>query len=303
MPRATAILFALLCLTPLLPPTTRAQSASPPKRVVSINLCADQYLLELADPTQILALSPFAADPALSYYAERAKPFPRIGDSAETVLTLKPDLVLASAFNNPATLAFLRRQGVSVLTLSYADGIADISAQARVIAAALGRPERGDAFAARLSAARALAASAAKVAPPLTALYIERGGYVAGGTGLMNELLEAEGITNAAVAKETKMGTAAARRALTPFSIELILTARPDFLIVADDGSAASGEGAALLRHPALVKAYPASRRLNWPVRDTVCPGPSVIGAFERLASGTAKMSELKRLQQPAPPK
>jgi iron complex transport system substrate-binding protein len=291
MSRAIATLLALLCLAPLFPLTRSAQSASIPKRVVSINLCTDQYLLELADPGQILALSPFAADPALSYYAERAKPFPRITDSAETVLTLKPDLVLASSFNNPATLTFLRRQGVSVLTLSYADGFADISAQAQVIAAALGQPARGDAFAARLNAAQALAASATRAAPPLAALYIERGGYVAGAVGLMNELLEAEGVINAAVA----MGTAA-QRPLTPFPIEAILTAHPDFLIVADDGSAASGEGAALLAHPALARAYPASKRLNWPIRDTVCPGPSVIGAFERLADGVTRMAQLRRL-------
>ena len=36
-----------------------------PKRVVSFNLCADQLVLALADPSQIAGLSPYAADPSL----------------------------------------------------------------------------------------------------------------------------------------------------------------------------------------------------------------------------------------------
>ena len=34
-----------------------------PQRVVSFNLCADQLVLALADPSQIAGLSPYAADP------------------------------------------------------------------------------------------------------------------------------------------------------------------------------------------------------------------------------------------------
>ena len=51
-------------------------AAPAPRRIVSQNLCADPLLLDLADPGQIAALSPFARDPQLSAVASRAARFP-----------------------------------------------------------------------------------------------------------------------------------------------------------------------------------------------------------------------------------
>jgi len=39
-----------------------------PQRIVSTNLCADQYLIALADKSQIAGLTLFARDPSLSFY-------------------------------------------------------------------------------------------------------------------------------------------------------------------------------------------------------------------------------------------
>ena len=44
--------------------------AAIPERVVSLNLCTDQMLVLLA-PEKVLALSPLARDPALSFVAAR----------------------------------------------------------------------------------------------------------------------------------------------------------------------------------------------------------------------------------------
>jgi iron complex transport system substrate-binding protein len=96
----------------------------------------------------------------------------------------------------------------------------------------------------------------------------------------MDDLFRAVGVSNGAI----RLGAEISSRPLALASIEAILAARPDFLIVAEDGGQGSGQGAALLRHPALLKAYPPEKRVKWPVRETVCPGPSVIDALERLA-------------------
>ena len=48
-------------------------AADAPRRIVSFNQCADQLVLALADPGQIVGLSPYAADPSLSVMAEPAK--------------------------------------------------------------------------------------------------------------------------------------------------------------------------------------------------------------------------------------
>ena len=44
-----------------------------PRRIVSLNVCADQYLIALADKGQIAALSSNALDPELSAAADKAR--------------------------------------------------------------------------------------------------------------------------------------------------------------------------------------------------------------------------------------
>ena len=53
-----------------------AAAADPPRRIVSFNVCADQLVVALADPSQIVALSPYAADPMTSVVADKARAFP-----------------------------------------------------------------------------------------------------------------------------------------------------------------------------------------------------------------------------------
>ena len=44
-------------------------------RIVSLNLCADPYLMAFADKTQIAALTHLSRDPDMSAYAEAAQAF------------------------------------------------------------------------------------------------------------------------------------------------------------------------------------------------------------------------------------
>lgn len=69
-------------------------AAEPPKRIVSFNICADQLVVALADPSQIAGLSPYATDPAVSTVAEKARAFRRVNWQAESTIPLDPDLVL-----------------------------------------------------------------------------------------------------------------------------------------------------------------------------------------------------------------
>ncbi|MGH6782919.1 MAG: ABC transporter substrate-binding protein, partial [Sphingomonadaceae bacterium] len=62
-----------------------------PQRIVSLNLCADQYLMALADPQQIAALTPFARDPDMSAGAAMARKLPVARGHAEEVLARNPD--------------------------------------------------------------------------------------------------------------------------------------------------------------------------------------------------------------------
>jgi iron complex transport system substrate-binding protein len=72
--------------------------------------------------------------------------------------------------------------------------------------------------------------------------------------------------------------------------LEAIVAARPDFILISDGSDVAEDEGSALLLHPALEKMYPPSRRILIPEDLTVCAGPMLADALDRL------VAELKRI-------
>ena len=72
-----------------------ARAAAP--AVASINLCADQLVLALADPEQILTVSWLSADPEESLFATAAARHPLNYGTAEELLRFHPDVVIAGA--------------------------------------------------------------------------------------------------------------------------------------------------------------------------------------------------------------
>ncbi len=246
-----------------------------PQRIVSINACADQYLLTLAPRGRILALSPFSRDPATSWYAGRARGIPQVNDDAESVLQLQPDLVLASRFNNALTLRLLRGQGLRVLALTHPQSFAQARRQMIRVAHALGVTARGVAMARRFDRALARAKDAARGSAVTSALYYDRGGYALGAGSLSTAMLAHIGLENAAA--ELALG------AITPVSIETVLAAQPHLLVVPEGGARETDRGAALLAHPALARLYPPERRLAFPGTSVVCPGPSLIPGLDAL--------------------
>ncbi|MEL7231178.1 MAG: ABC transporter substrate-binding protein, partial [Pseudomonadota bacterium] len=138
-------------------------SGDRPLRIVSLDYCADQYVLKLADREQILAISP-DADEAFSYMRDVAIGMPTVRPIAEDVLILKPDLVVRSYGGGPNAEAFFERAGIPVLQVGWASNIdseemGSIPSLIQHMADGLGHTERGDALVAefrnRLSALQA----------------------------------------------------------------------------------------------------------------------------------------------------
>ncbi len=126
-------------------------SARAAERVVSLNLCTDQMLVLLA-PEKIAALSPLARDPALSFVAPQAAHLPIVRASAEAVLRLHPDLILAAPYGAQTTLALLQQERIPVLRIALPQDFAGIRQATRLLAATLGVPQRGEALLAAMDA-------------------------------------------------------------------------------------------------------------------------------------------------------
>jgi iron complex transport system substrate-binding protein len=230
------------------------------ERVVSLNLCTDQMLVLLA-PTKVAGLTPLARDPSLSFVAREAAQLPIVRASAEAVLRLHPDLVLAEAYGAQTTLALLREEGLPVLTVSEPRDFAAIRAETRMLAAVLGVPGRGEAL------IRAMDAELAGLPKhdSRRALVWEPRGFTAGPGTLMDAVLHAAGFINASDGQR--------------IGLEALLRQPPDLLVVP-----ATAEYPALasemLNHPAVADI---PRRAISPAL-TICAGPFSADAAVLLA-------------------
>lgn len=161
--------------------------------MLSLDSCADQYVMGLAPRASIVGVSTRAddADSRLRHLA-RGLPMRRI--DLESALAAKPDVVVRYWGGEPRLIAALERRGIRVVTIPDASGFADVRATVRKVAAAIGQPARGEAAIARMDAQLARAAGAWKGA---RALYLTPGGVTAGSGTLVDAVLRAAGMTNA----------------------------------------------------------------------------------------------------------
>jgi iron complex transport system substrate-binding protein len=253
-----------------------ASYAAEPPRIASINLCTDQLLVTLADPAQVLGLSPYSRDPARSWDSVKAAQFPKLSGEAEDVLVLKPDVVVAGSFTKRATRELLKEKGLRVVEFDAARSLDDVKKQIRQMGDLVQHPDRAATEINRLDTAIAHAREVVS-RKPYRVLALSRRGWVSGGDSLTSSLMATAGLSNAATDFGYKLGGFA--------SLEAIVSLKPDFLLVSEAGDFAEDEGRAFMLHPALERFYPAAKRLVIPERLTVCGGPKLAEALDRLAS------------------
>lgn len=251
--------------TGLLLPCLLAACAAPPRGgggIVSINPCADAMLVRLVPPARIAAISHYSQEPlATSIPLSVARRFRTTAGTAEEVIAVAPDLVVASTFTAPATRDAFARAGLRTLYLDAPQTIAGSEAQVRHLAAAVGARAAGERM---VSEIRRAAGAAADGPHPAALLYIS--GDLANGAGtLLDELMTRAGLRNAAAA----YGLSFTGR----LPAELIVSNPPDVVIAPEGGRAAAARRALLPDTP--VAALPRSL-VN-------CGGPVIPAALARL--------------------
>jgi iron complex transport system substrate-binding protein len=268
---AIALAGGLACAAP-------TPEKKPPQRIVSINLCADQLVLALADRGQIAGLSRNAAKPDMSDEAVRAKGLRILGNSAEEILAIDPDLIIGMPARRSAAMTMLKGRDYRMLDLKSAETFDGIVTAIRATAVAVGHPERGEALIARM---RADLARLPRPGTGKVAAYYQRRGYMTGTGTLIDELIGRMGLVNLAAKLD--------KPALSQVSLEEMVAARPDYIIVESATDRVTDQGTEMLHHPAL-RGIP---RISLPQAWTVCGSPAYVQAARSMAAQIAAANQV----------
>ena len=161
-------------------------------RVLSLDQCADQFVLALSPRNRIVGLSPRARN-ADSWLAARAAGLPIHRVDSESALAARPEVVIRYWGGDPNLLADLRRRGARVVTIADATTFTGVRENIRLVAAALGEVSTGEALVRRMNAQLLASEGAWRGAP---ALYLTSGGATAGGGTLIDAIMRAAGLRN-----------------------------------------------------------------------------------------------------------
>lgn len=267
-----ASLAAAACHAPTVATEARGAAASP-RRIVSLNPCLDVILLEVADRSQITAISHYSRDRYASTIADRARDLPVTHGTTEEILALRPDLVLTGP--GQARTDALDRLGVRSAVMAVPETVADSLKQVREVAVLTGHPERGEALVRRIEAALA-AAAPTRDEKPLSALVFMPGGFASGPGTLMDEMMRRTGLRNAAVDYGLRQSMSV--------PLEQVIAHPPDILLSGEPWPGAPSWAERVMEHPALNHLASRMRREPLPERLLFCGGPVLIQTAGVLA-------------------
>lgn len=242
-----------------------------PLRVLSLDQCADQYVLALA-PDADLALSPRADDPD-AWMRDAAAGRRRVRPTLEAAIAFQPDVVVRYWGGEPRLLSRLEADGVRVLTIDDATDFDGVRADIRAVSEGLGAVDRGEALIARMNATLPVVRVGAAVERP-RALYLTAGGFTAGKGTLIDAILSAAGFANAARTPS-----------FAPVSIERMVLVPPvRFVLGFFDQARGDWRGAG--RHPVLQRLTRGRVAARLPAAALTCPGWFAADAAAMLKAG-----------------
>lgn len=276
--RRLPLAFVALCAA--FAPALAGGSGGPP-RVVSLNLCADELVLRLADQGDVASVTWLAHDPAGSNVWREAAQVGINHGLAEQVLMQEPDLVIAGLFTTRTTVAFLRRVGTPIVELGVPQTLDAVYTQIGQVAEAVGHPERGAAMVADMRDRLAKSAPYRGTWQP-RAFVLRPNGFTVGPGSLVDAILTKAGLAN--VAAEKGMAD------YGQIPLETLIMEEADILIVDADERDAPALATELLRHPALQRLGDHIEVVALPSRLWTCAGPMLIEAVERLAEAAERL-------------
>lgn len=255
-----------------------------PHHIVSLNMCADELLLRVADRRDITSITWLASESGNA--AELARGVPVNHGLAEEIIPLNPDLVLAGVYTARMAVSLIKRTGIPVVELDAPNGIDAVRRQYLDVAKLLGEPARGERVVAAIDEGLARIPR-----PPATgrprAIVLNANGFTVGPHTLANEIMTRAGLEN--VAETLKIDN------YDKIPLETVITQGVEVLIVSAVRDQAPAIATEILKHPVLSKIADRTQIVVMPQRLWGCGGPAIVDAVELLADAARDARATRR--------
>ena len=255
-------------------------------RVVSLNLCADAYLMAFAKPEQILGLTQQSSDPTLSAFVEEASNFPVSGGRMSNIIEQHPDIIIINNYSPPPNKALMDRLGIKIVKLDAANSYQTARTEILQLGKAIHRLEAAKAYLAQLDKELEDARHTKLTYMPSIINY-QRRGIVVGETHILDDIIQLAGAQN--LGRDTG-------RTIGPMSLENLIRLQPDYVLSISENDEqtlkSQDRGSEILSHPALQKMFSAERHIYIPQNLTVCAGATTPKAVAHLIE-TLQSSQL----------
>lgn len=245
---------------------TNGRVAAAPQRIMSLKLCTDELLMDLAPPARIVSISYLSREKAALKIWPQAAQIPVNHNTPEEVLAVRPDLVLTDEFTSPAMREVLAASGARIVEVPAAENFPQIRAVTRQVGAAIGADAKAEALIAHMD--QILTQLAADPSRAIRVVGWGGGGFVPGRMGLFNTVLTAAGGVNIADGGY--------------YDVESLIAARPDALLYGDDYIDTPSLRRDQNDHPLVLKLF-ANRRIVYPAALYGCGLPQSADAAALL--------------------
>ena len=263
-------------------------SADPkPTRIVSINLCTDQLLLQLVGHKRIASVTYLAADPYISYSANRAVGLVKNHGLAEEVIELRPDLILAGAFTSRPTTSLLKKLGYRVIEFKMAGSFETLRQNIIKAGEVLDEEKKARRLVAQFDTA--LGRVVAPNGRLVSAIILQPNAAGAGNVSLLDDIFRSANLTSISLGQGI-LG-------IGWLTLDQVIWAQPE-LIISDMEPSWPSLGHLAMRHPAyraiLDKQGRVPGHVNLPANLWNCGGPQVAKAVSILAKARAVALDLR---------
>jgi iron complex transport system substrate-binding protein len=220
-----------------------APAPKSPQRIASLNLSADEILVEILPPERLIAVTRWADEPGTSNVVGRAPAgaYRFAKADLERLLALHPDLVVVSEYTDADFLHLLDRSGLRYHRLSRLGSPQGVRTAILDLGRAVGAEERSRQVVSRYDKVLAdLQGRLAGVTRPRVLYW--SGGMTAGAESAIGALIETAGATN--------LGRELGVVGIAPPGAERAFAADPDLILV----GSWPGAAASVREHPLLSK-------------------------------------------------